>query len=105
MFCAEHNPQNWSQLPDYYSVLSVVQIIAVLFLYRMRCRRTTGTTGKAALKSESFDVGGVGGGGAGTSGGKTSEAQVTKTGGGRSINVEREVSYYYYGELFLVLKF
>ena len=56
----------------------------------MRCRRTTGTTG------ELFSVGGVGGGAhttaMGMSGGKTSEAQVTRTSGGRSINVEREVS-------------
>ena len=59
----------------------------------MRCRR--GTAGKAA---ESLNVGGVNGGGhmtvvgAGPSYGKTSEAQVTRTSGGRSINVDREVS-------------
>jgi hypothetical protein len=65
----------------------------VTLLCRMRCRR--GTADKAA---ESLNVGGVSGGGrmtsagAGPSGGKTSEAQVIRTSGGRSINVEREVS-------------
>ena len=59
----------------------------------MCCRR--GTAGKAG---ESLNVGGVSGGdhmtaaGVGPSGGKTSEAQVTRTSGGRSFNVEREVS-------------
>ena len=61
----------------------------------MRCRR--GTAGKAG---ELLNVGGVSGGGhmtavgagAGPSGGKTLDAQVTRTSGGRSINVEREVS-------------
>ena len=43
-------------------------------------------------------MGGVSGGGhmtaagAGPSGGKTSDAQVTRSSGGRSFNVEREVS-------------
>ena len=59
----------------------------------MRCRR--GTADKAA---ESLNVGGVSGGGhmtvagAGPSSGKTSDAQVTRSSGGRSFNVEREVS-------------
>ena len=50
-----------------------------------------GTTGKSALKSKLFGVDG----GAHTTaaaGGKASEAQVTRTSGGRSINVEREIS-------------
>ena len=70
----------------------------------MRCRR--GTADKAA---ESLNVGGVSGGGhmtavgagVGPSGGKTSDAQVTRSSGGRSFNVEREVSrlmgnYFFY---------
>ena len=54
----------------------------------------TGTTGKSALKSELFCVDGVSGGAHTTAaaGGKVSEAQVTRTSGGRSISVEREVS-------------
>jgi hypothetical protein len=74
-----------------------------LILCRMRCRR--GTAGKAA---ESLNVGGVSGGGhmtaagAGPLGGKTSEVQVTGTSGGRSINVEREVSIN--GEFFFTVK-
>ena len=49
------------------------------------------------MKSESFSEGGVSGGGAHTmvaaaTPRKTSEAQVTRASGGKSINVEREVS-------------
>ena len=63
----------------------------VISLHRMRCRRTT------VKAAESLNVGGVGGGApatavGGASSGKTSEAQVTRTSGGRSINVEKEVS-------------
>ena len=54
----------------------------------------TGATGKSALKSEMFNEGGVSGMAHTTAaaGGKASEAQVIRTSGGRSINVEREVS-------------
>ena len=57
----------------------------------------TSTAGKSAMKSESFSEGAVSGGGAHTMAEaatprKTSETQVTRASGGRSINVEREVS-------------
>ena len=57
----------------------------------MRCRRTT------VKAAESLNVGGVSGGApatavGGASSGKMSEAQVTRASGGRSINVEKEVS-------------
>ena len=63
----------------------------------MRCRRVTSTAGKSVIKPESTSVGGASRGTHPP--GKTSGAQVTGTGkkwggtsGGRSINVEREVS-------------
>ena len=60
----------------------------VTFLLRMRCRRMT------IEAAESLNMGGVSRGApvtavGGVSSGKTSEAQVTRTSGGRNINMER----------------
>ena len=85
----------------------------VLHYLRMRCRRVSSIAAKSAQKSETPS-----GGGANTgprpSSSKTAEAQVTgagqKTGsgwgsGGRSFNVEREVSYCIYKSMYVYVIF